>query len=73
MHETPGREALKLTTQKPGDFWLVDLQHVGGASLGESPRTKHFVNVDRKLGVNETFFGIGQTDVGETLLLPSST
>lgn len=67
MHQPFRREARKLATQEPGDFRLVDFEYVCGASLGESPRSNGFANADRKVGLGEAFFGIGQTNVGENV------
>ena len=67
MHESLGGEAGKLAPQEARNLRLIDFQYVGGASLRESPRANGLGYADRKVGLSETLFGFGQTDVGENV------
>jgi len=49
---------------------LIDLQYVGGAILGESPRANGFGYRDRKIGLHETLFRVRQTEVREHIAAP---
>jgi hypothetical protein len=46
---------------------LINLQDVGGPSLGQVPRANSFANADRKVGLGQTLFRVGQTKVGENV------
>ena len=67
MDKAFGREAGKLTSQKARNLGLINVQDVGGASLGESPRANGLGNADRKVGFGKTVFGVGQTNVCENI------
>jgi hypothetical protein len=67
VHEPFGGEAGKLTPQEARNFRLIDFQYMRGASLRESPRANSLSDADRKVGLRETFLGVGQTNVGENV------
>ena len=67
MHQPLGGKTRKLATQEAGDFRLIDFQDVRGASLRKPPRPNRFGNAHRKVGLGETFFRIGQTNISENV------
>ena len=74
------KKHMSRSVEKP-DSWprgrreirLIDLQHVGGAILGESPRANGFGYRDRKIAFTRRSSGLGRPMSANTLPLPSST
>jgi hypothetical protein len=67
VHESFGRETGKLATQETRDFRLINPQHAGCASLGESSRANGRSYPNSEVGFGKTLFRVGKPNVGEDI------